>query len=329
MLSIIIRAFSTCDVIGKTIVLGLVAMSVAAWAIMFHKWTALAVVKRDDEAFLRRYGRNTHPAQLWLQVTVTARRAFPEEVPCGAIYAAAIKELLGFLHAAGVQDHELSSWQKGRTGPALPESDMASVRAAAEGSLSHELLALESNMSLLATFTSVAPSLGLFGTVWGIMVAFMGMVSGGSAIVISNVAPGIAGALLTTVAGLFVSIPTAVAYNALSAAVRRHTVRQETVTDELLADIVRVHGASAAPAPQVSQAPVVIQTAPAPAAYVPQYAPVPQMAPVSPVATVPPVPQMAPVTAAAPVPQMASVSPVASGAPVPAASPMPPVPQVQ
>lgn len=314
MLSIIIRAFSTCDVIGKTIVLGLVAMSVAAWAIMFHKWTALAVVKRDDEAFLRRYGRNTHPAQLWLQVT--ARRAFPEEVPCGAIYAAAIKELLGFLHAAGVQDHELSSWQKGRTGPALPESDMASVRAAAEGSLSHKLLALESNMSLLATFTSVAPSLGLFGTVWGIMVAFMGMVSGGSAIVISNVAPGIAGALLTTVAGLFVSIPTAVAYNALSAAVRRHTVRQETFTDELLADIVRVHGASAAPAPQVSQAPVVIQTAPAPAAYVPQYAPVPPMPPVSPVAPVSPVSPMAP------------VSPVASGAPGPPVSPMPPVSQV-
>ena len=312
MLSIIIRAFATCDIIGKTIVLGLVAMSVAAWAIMFHKWTALAVVKRDDEAFLRRYGRNTHPAQLWLQVT--ARRAFPEEVPCGAIYAAAIKELLGFLHAAGVQDHELSTWQKGRTGPALPESDMASVRAAAEGSLSHKLLALESNMSLLATFTSVAPSLGLFGTVWGIMVAFMGMVSGGSAIVISNVAPGIAGALLTTVAGLFVAIPTAVAYNALSAAVRRHTVRQETFTDELLADIVRVHGASAAPAAQVPQAPVVIQTAPAPAAYVPQYAPAPvaQMAPVA------PVPQMAPVAPVAPVPQMAPVSPVAPVAPPPA-----------
>ena len=297
MLSIVIRAFSTCDAIGKAIVVGLVGMSVAAWAIMFHKWTALATVKRDDESFLRRYRRNAHPAQFWLQVT--ARRSFPVEVPCGAIYAAAMGELLGFLHRIGVQDADVSAWPQGRTGPALPESDMASVRAAAEGELSRQLLALEANMSLLATFTSVAPSLGLFGTVWGIMVAFMGMVSGGSAIVISNVAPGIAGALLTTVAGLFVSIPTAIAYNALSAAVRRHTVRQETFTDELLADIVRIHGSSVGPQPQVSPvaAPVVIQTAPPPAAYVPQYAPapVPQVAPVSPVAQVAPVPQMAPV----------------------------------
>lgn len=270
MFKTIVDAFATCDFIGKTIVIVLLAMSVAAWSVMILKTMVLAQVKVDDESFLSRYRRNCHPAQFWLQVT--ARRPFPVEVPCGAIYEAAMKELMGFLHRAGVQDAEIAAWQPGRVGPSLPESEMASVRAAAEGALSNQLLSLESRMSLLATATSVAPSLGLFGTVWGIMVAFMGMVSGGSAIVITNVAPGIAGALLTTVAGLFVAIPTAIAYNALSATVRKHTVRQENFTDELLADIVRVHGASSAPGTgdRPLQAPVVIQTAPPPAPYVAQ-----------------------------------------------------------
>ncbi|MBQ7666537.1 MAG: MotA/TolQ/ExbB proton channel family protein, partial [Kiritimatiellae bacterium] len=263
MLKIIVDAFATCDFIGKTIVVLLLGASVWAWSIMFHKWAVLGRVKGDDESFLGRYRRNSHPAQLWLQVT--ARRPFPVEVPCGAIYAAAMNELLGFLHRAGLSDADIAAWQPGRVGPPLPESEMASVRAAAEGALSNQLLALESKMQFLATITSVAPSLGLFGTVWGIMVAFMGMVSGGSAIVISNVAPGIAGALLTTVAGLFVSIPTGMSYNFISAAVRKHTVRQETFTDEMLADIVRVHGASTEPSAKerVAAAPVVIQTAPA------------------------------------------------------------------
>ena len=236
----LLSAFRHSDLFGKAIVALLVVVSVYVWTLMISKRGQLAISARRDASFLRRYRQSLHPAQLFVQAT----NGFVRNVPVAEIYSATMKELLRYLHRNGVTDQAVLSWQQGGTGPALPESEMASVRAAAEGALSIQIVGLESRMTFLATSTNVAPSLGLLGTVWGIMCAFMDMVGGGSAIVITAVAPGIASALLTTVAGLFVSIPSAVGYNFLSERVHRQTVDLENFTDELLADIVRIHGAS-------------------------------------------------------------------------------------
>ena len=270
----LLSAFRYCDLFGKAIVLLLIVVSVYVWALMLSKRASLAVSARRDAAFLRRYRQSLHPAQLFVQAT----NGFVKNVPVAEIYSATMKELLNYLHRNGVTDQAILSWQAGGTGPALPESEMASVRAAAEGALSIQIVGLESRMTFLASSTNVAPSLGLFGTVWGIMRAFMDMVGGGSAIVITAVAPGIASALLTTVAGLFVSIPSAVGYNFLGERVHRQTVDLENFTDELLADIVRIHGASSGPSGHPA-AQVVIQSAPAPVAYAPAPAPAPAYAP--------------------------------------------------
>jgi biopolymer transport protein ExbB/TolQ len=292
----LVSAFRYCDLFGKLIVALLVVVSVYVWALMISKHGQLSISGRRDLAFLRRYRQSLHPAQLFVQAT----NGFVKNVPVAEIYSATMKELLNYLHRNGVTDQAILSWQAGGTGPALPESEMASVRAAAEGALSVQIVGLESRMTFLATSTNVAPSLGLFGTVWGIMRAFMDMVGGGSAIVITAVAPGIASALLTTVAGLFVSIPSAVGYNFLSERVHRQTVDLENFTDELLADIVRIHGASSGPSGHPA-AQVVIQSAPAPVAY----APAPAYAAVAPVA-------------AAPAPQAYVPPPVPAPAPAPA-----------
>lgn len=285
-MTIIWQAFLHSDVLGQAIVVLLLVLSVFTVARMSWKRGVLGEAKKRDGGFVRRYRQCSHPAQL----SVRAANGFVGNMPMADIYQDAVKELLHHLRGRGVADGDLLAWPADRTGPALPESEMASVRAAAEGSLSKRLLALEDGMTFLATCTSCAPSLGLFGTVWGIMRAFMDMVSGGGSINLSTVAPGIASALLTTVAGLFVSIPCSVGYNMLSEAVRHRTVELENFTDGLLADILRVHGASAAqtgasPAP----APVVIQTAPA----YPHY-PAPS--------AVPPATSVAPYPAAVPYP---------------------------
>jgi len=78
-----------------------------------------------------------------------------------------------------------------------------------------EMNKLEHRITFLATTASVAPFVGLFGTVWGIMVAFLGIAETGSTN-LGAVAPGIADALVTTAAGLFAAIPAVVAYNHLS-----------------------------------------------------------------------------------------------------------------
>ena len=266
----ILSAFRYSDLFGKAIVALLVVASVYVWALMISKRGQLAISARRDASFLRRYRQSLHPAQLFVQAT----NGFVKNVPVAEIYSATMKELLNYLHRNGVADPAILSWQAGGTGPALPESEMASVRAAAEGALSIQIVGLESRMTLLATSTNVAPSLGLLGTVWGIMLAFMKMVGGGSAIVITQVAPGISSALLTTVAGLVVSIPSAIGYNFLSERVHRQMVDLENFTDELLADIVRIHGASSGPSGHPA-AQVVIQSAPAPVAYAPAPAPAP------------------------------------------------------
>ncbi len=308
----LLSAFRYCDLFGKLIVALLVVVSVYVWALMISKRGQLAISSRRDASFLRRYRQSLHPAQLFVQAT----NGFVKNVPVAEIYSATMKELLNYLHRNGVTDQAILSWQAGGTGPALPESEMASVRAAAEGALSVQIVGLESRMTFLASSTNVAPSLGLFGTVWGIMRAFMDMVGGGSAIVITNVAPGIASALLTTVAGLFVSIPSAVGYNFLGERVHRQTVDLENFTDELLADIVRIHGASSGPSGHPA-AQVVIQSAPAPVAYAP--APAPAYATAAPA----PAPQAYAPPPAAPAPAYAPPP-----APAPGSQPYVPPPYV-
>ncbi len=92
---------------------------------------------------------------------------------------------------------------------------------------------LRRHLIVLATTAGVAPFVGLFGTVWGIMKAFSAMSLTGSAS-ISSVAPGVSAALTTTVAGLAVAIPALVGYNYLMNDVRNLTQRMENFSSEFL-----------------------------------------------------------------------------------------------
>ena len=86
------------------------------------------------------------------------------------------------------------------------------IRLIMEKTKLHEISNLESSLPILSTFVSVSPFLGLLGTVWGVMVAFLDIRTRGSAH-ITVVAPGISDALITTVYGLLVAIPALIFYN--------------------------------------------------------------------------------------------------------------------
>jgi len=94
-----------------------------------------------------------------------------------------------------------------------------SLLMAMERTIAERGEALRRYVSFLATVTSISPFLGLLGTVWGIMIAFLDIASKGSAN-ISVVAPGIADALITTIVGLGVAIPSAIGYNYLANRIR-------------------------------------------------------------------------------------------------------------
>ena len=108
---------------------------------------------------------------------------------------------------------------------------MDGTRRAMRAAFQREMDGLESHLSFLATVGSVSPYVGLFGTVWGIMLAFQNLASVAQA-TLAQVAPGIAEALIATAMGLFAAIPAVVAYNRYTSDVDRLSSRMETFMEE-------------------------------------------------------------------------------------------------
>ena len=113
-------------------------------------------------------------------------------------------------------------------------------------SLQRELDAIEGNVGFLASVASVSPYVGLFGTVWGIMHAFVGL-SNVQQVTLATVAPGIAEALVATAIGLFAAIPAVVAYNRFARDIDRIATQLESFIEEFSNILQR--NAAQAPAP--------------------------------------------------------------------------------
>lgn len=132
---------------------------------------------------------------------------------------------------------ELDARLKGTAGDARKKhislKSMEHVKRLMENAVAQESLKLESGLILLAIAVSGAPFLGLLGTVWGVMDTFAGIARTGSA-TMSAMAPGVAAALVTTVAGLLVAIPSMFGYNWLVHNLRVRTVELDNFAQELV-----------------------------------------------------------------------------------------------
>ena len=118
------------------------------------------------------------------------------------------------------------------------KKSIESVRRAMTASYNREVDSLERHLPFLASVGSVSPYIGLFGTVWGIMNAFIGLSNVAQAS-LAQVAPGIAEALIATAIGLFAAIPAVIAYNRFAAKVDRLSIRYESFMEEFINTIVR------------------------------------------------------------------------------------------
>jgi biopolymer transport protein TolQ len=218
---------------GVFICLLLFGGSVFAWSIMVSKFVALKTARNDSIAFLRRYRALHHPAELYLG----DRRA--SQAPVQAVYDQACAALEAVLDVQGIEAGSLHA-DGGLSHVPLSDRQIRSVQNAAERMVADQALVLESSVGYLASAASIAPFLGLLGTVLGVMGAFGSMAGSGSAL-LSEVAPGIASALMTTVVGLVVAMPSSIGYNILSDQVRQLTVMMDNFSQELVGDLERVH----------------------------------------------------------------------------------------
>ena len=115
---------------------------------------------------------------------------------------------------------------------ALTAREVELVKSSCEHALAEETIRLDGGMGVIATVVTLAPMLGLLGTVWGVLDAFAEMGSAGSAN-LATIAPSISAALVTTVVGLLIAIPGVMAHGHMSSTVRNITADMEGFADEL------------------------------------------------------------------------------------------------
>jgi biopolymer transport protein TolQ len=132
------------------------------------------------------------------------------------------------------------------TGGVGPPRSLAPLERSAQTAASESITALERRLTWLATIAQTAPFVGLFGTVMGVVEAFQGLGSAGAA-TLRAVAPGIADALITTAAGLFVAVPAVVAYNQFTARIRIFASATDDFCRELLNSLEQMPERQTAP----------------------------------------------------------------------------------
>jgi biopolymer transport protein ExbB/TolQ len=220
-------AFRTSDLVGQAIVVMLFFGSMFTWTIMIEKGIALYRAKKASFEFIRRFREKSYPLHL-----LTEAERNPG--PVARIYENGATELMTFYGLT--PDQALRYGTDPVPVQKLSTAEIETVRSSLERAVSDQILHIEDRIGLLATAVSVSPFFGLFGTVWGVMVAFCSMAMQGRAD-IGAMAPGVAGALLTTVVGLLVAIPSLIGYNLLTNTIRQITVSMDNFVEEFMAQV--------------------------------------------------------------------------------------------
>lgn len=195
----------------KLVLLLLLGASLLSWIIIFRKKMLLDAARRDAAAFEDRFWSGTELAALYREVS----QGDAEQGGMASIFEA------GF--------HEYARQRQRKRVDA--RSKLESAERAMRVALTREVDRMEQNLEFLASVGSISPYVGLFGTVWGIMVAFQGLANVKEA-TIAMVAPGISEALVATAMGLFAAIPAVWAYNRYASTVERLNVRYDTFQEE-------------------------------------------------------------------------------------------------
>lgn len=210
----IVEVFLRCDLVGQIITIGLMVFSLIAWTVMFGKHSELKKLRYLNHSF----EAHLRDQRTLLDLPESYRNK--RSIPYADVFADALE---GYWRAAAIGKEKGVDDLRAR----LEHAENAIQRA-----LARQNLRYESSMIFLASIVSGAPFLGLLGTVWGVMEAFSAVAVQQTA-GIQQIAPGISAALLTTIAGLVVAIPSVFGYNILLASTRRLITELENYASSL------------------------------------------------------------------------------------------------
>jgi len=205
------------SVLAKVVLLLLVAASVVSWFVIFAKRNLFSRMGAQSEKFEDRFWSGGNLADLY-----ESTRKSQEVDGLPAIFSAGYEEYT----------------RQQTSGRSAADDQLAAVQRQMRVAQVREVERLEGGLALLATIGSTSPYVGLFGTVWGIMNAFINIGAQKQAS-LATVAPGIAEALIATAMGLFAAIPAVIAYNFFTRSVESMENRYHTFAEEMLGIIDR------------------------------------------------------------------------------------------
>ena len=203
----------------------LLIASLYSWFIIFGKMSTFSNATKESKRFIREFRKATRLQEI--SAVATKCKASPLAMVFEDVYET----------------------YKRQTGGAGPPRNLAPLERSAQTAASESITNLERRLTWLATIASTSPFVGLFGTVLGVIDAFHGLGTAGAA-TLRAVAPGMAEALITTAAGLFVAVPAVVAYNQFSARIRVFASATDDFCRELLNSLEEIPARTAQAARQ-------------------------------------------------------------------------------
>lgn len=225
--------------VALSVLVVLAIASLYSWTLIFTKMSTFSKASKQSRRFLRTFRKATRLQEI---AAITA-----DYVPSPL---------------ARVFDEVYEAYKR-QTGGYGPPRSIGPLERSAQTASSEALTALEQRLTWLATIASMSTFVGLFGTVMGIVDAFHGLGTAGSA-TLRAVAPGISEALITTAAGIFVAVPAGIAYNQFAARLRVFGSGIDDFARELLNSLEEIPARSAAP-----QSPMGVAAATGPRPYNP------------------------------------------------------------
>lgn len=216
----VINRIIEASLVVQLVLLILIFFSIFSWAVIFFKRKAMKTASFQSQKFLKVFRRSSDLSE------VNKASKIYRNSPIAALFQAGYKEL--------------AHTTKSNRGVLTPDGLESIYRTLARAS-NQEISKLESMMNFLATTGSVTPFIGLFGTVWGIMDAFLNIEAQRSASLVT-VAPGIAEALIATALGLFAAIPAVIAYNYYLHRIKNLVTEIEDFSLEFLSIAEKLYG---------------------------------------------------------------------------------------
>ncbi len=215
------------------IVIGiLIVMFVISVIVMAGKAQYLSRVKKGNTEFLQRFAESSSE----MLVPGSAKAQSQANDPL------LIHSSISRLYAVGLREisHRFATMQQSGEAPALSGAALDSIRASLDATQIREGQRINSQIVLLTIAISGGPFLGLLGTVVGVMITFAAIAAAGD-VNVNSIAPGIAAALVATVAGLAVAIPALFGYNWLAAQIKNVSADMQVFADEFVTKAAELH----------------------------------------------------------------------------------------